>query len=291
MFVGNTGTGKTAVMMNKLRGLDPEAVAACVINMNSFSDAPSLQLQLEGPLEKKSGVRYGPPGSRRCALCLLAPAWLCCCCFLRGVLTWQDICGCLGGDRPSIQSAEPPTPSCRGLGFAHRPRGVGATKQPAPKPTRIQHPPRLVYFIDDLNMPYVDKYDTQSSIELARQMVDYRGWYDKQKILLKEILNCQYAAAMNPTAGSFNITPRMQRHFVTFAVQASGGCGAACKQRGPKTAAEGPRPAQWCWGGFRPAACEHSGALERCRLPSSADLAQAALQCSWRPTPRMPPSR
>ncbi|GBF97683.1 flagellar outer dynein arm heavy chain beta [Raphidocelis subcapitata] len=145
MFVGNTGTGKTAVMMNKLRGLDPEAVAACVVNMNSFSDAPSLQLQLEGPLEKKSGVRYGPPGSRR-----------------------------------------------------------------------------LVYFIDDLNMPYVDKYDTQSAIELARQMVDYRGWYDKQKILLKEILNCQYAAAMNPTAGSFNITPRMQRHFVTFAVQMPG---------------------------------------------------------------------
>jgi dynein heavy chain len=26
-------------------------------------------------------------------------------------------------------------------------------------------------------------------------------------------------ASMNPTAGSFNITPRMQRHFVTFAVQ------------------------------------------------------------------------
>lgn len=33
-----------------------------------------------------------------------------------------------------------------------------------------------MYFIDDLNMPYVDKYDTQSAIELARQMVDYRGW-------------------------------------------------------------------------------------------------------------------
>ena len=27
---------------------------------------------------------------------------------------------------------------------------------------------------------------------------------------------------MNPTAGSFNITPRMQRHFVTFAVQVRG---------------------------------------------------------------------
>lgn len=43
--------------------------------------------------------------------------------------------------------------------------------------------------------------------------------YDKVKILLKEIQSCQYVACMNPTAGSFNITPRMQRHFATFAVQ------------------------------------------------------------------------
>ncbi|KAF6251999.1 flagellar outer dynein arm heavy chain beta [Scenedesmus sp. NREL 46B-D3] len=142
MFVGNTGTGKTAIMMNKLRSMDPEATAYTTINMNSFSDAPSLQVMMEQPLEKKSGVRYGPPGSRR-----------------------------------------------------------------------------LVYFIDDMNMPFVDKYDTQSAIELARQLVDYRGWYDKVKILLKEVMNCQYVACMNPTAGSFNITPRMQRHFVTFAVQ------------------------------------------------------------------------
>lgn len=77
----------------------------------------------------------------------------------------------------------------------------------------------MVYFVDDMNMPQVDKYDTQSSIELLRQMVDYHGWYDKVKIQLKEIINCQMAACMNPTAGSFNITPRMQRHFVTFAVQ------------------------------------------------------------------------
>lgn len=43
--------------------------------------------------------------------------------------------------------------------------------------------------------------------------------YDKVKIVLKEIINCQYVACMNPTAGSFNITPRMQRQFVTLAVQ------------------------------------------------------------------------
>lgn len=82
---------------------------------------------------------------------------------------------------------------------------------------------RLVYFVDDMNMPFVDKYDTQSAIEILRQMIDYNGWYDKVKIVLKEIINSQYCAAMNPTAGSFNITPRMQRQFMTLAVQV-GGC-------------------------------------------------------------------
>lgn len=81
---------------------------------------------------------------------------------------------------------------------------------------------KLVYFVDDMNMPFVDKYDTQSAIELIRQHVDYRGWFDKVKIVLKEVTNTQYAACMNPTAGSFHITPRMQRHFATFAVQMPG---------------------------------------------------------------------
>ena len=142
MFVGNAGTGKTALMRETLRALDSENWCFSTINMNNFMDAPALQVIMEQPLEKKSGVRYGPPGAKR-----------------------------------------------------------------------------MVYFFDDLNMPYVDKYDTQTPIELARQNIDYKGWYDKQKIVLKEVLNCQYMACMNPTAGSFNITPRMQRHFATFAVQ------------------------------------------------------------------------
>ena len=40
---------------------------------------------------------------------------------------------------------------------------------------------RLVYFVDDMNMPFVDKYDTQSAIELMRQSIDYRGWFDKAR--------------------------------------------------------------------------------------------------------------
>ena len=142
MFVGNTGTGKTAIMQSKLSSMDREEVTQCTVSMNSFTEAWDLQPTLEAPLEKKSGMRFGPPGSRR-----------------------------------------------------------------------------LIYFIDDMNMPNKDKYDTQSAIEIIRQYVDYGGWYDKEKILQKEILKCQLCACMNPTAGSFTLTPRMQRHFVTIAVQ------------------------------------------------------------------------
>ena len=42
MFVGNTGTGKTAIMMNKLKSFDTEVMIYQGISMNSFSDAPSL---------------------------------------------------------------------------------------------------------------------------------------------------------------------------------------------------------------------------------------------------------
>ena len=64
----------------------------------------------------------------------------------------------------------------------------------------------------------LDKYDTQSAIALMRQHLDYASWYDISRLTLKTVVNCQYVACMNPTAGSFLINPRLQRHFVTFAV-------------------------------------------------------------------------
>ncbi|XP_020566647.2 dynein heavy chain 11, axonemal-like [Oryzias latipes] len=77
---------------------------------------------------------------------------------------------------------------------------------------------RLIYFIDDLNMPEVDRYGTVQPHTLIRQHLDYSHWYDRQKLALKEIHNCQYITCMNPTAGSFSINPRLQRHFSVFAV-------------------------------------------------------------------------
>ncbi|XP_062322712.1 dynein axonemal heavy chain 11 isoform X2 [Osmerus eperlanus] len=77
---------------------------------------------------------------------------------------------------------------------------------------------KLIYFLDDMNMPAVDSYGTVQPHTLIRQHLDYQHWYDRQRLSLKEIRNTQYVACMNPTAGSFNINPRLQRHFSVFAV-------------------------------------------------------------------------
>ncbi|XP_033374700.1 dynein heavy chain 9, axonemal [Parus major] len=77
---------------------------------------------------------------------------------------------------------------------------------------------RLVYFMDDLNMPEVDAYGTVQPHTLLRQHLDYGHWYDRSRLSLKEISNVQYVSCMNPTAGSFTINPRLQRHFCVFAL-------------------------------------------------------------------------
>lgn len=69
---------------------------------------------------------------------------------------------------------------------------------------------KLVYFIDDMNMPKVDTYGTVQPHTLLRQHLDYNHWYDRTKLILKEIHNVQYVSCMNPTAGSFTINPRLQ---------------------------------------------------------------------------------
>uniref|UniRef100_A0A8D1IYR5 Dynein axonemal heavy chain 11 n=1 Tax=Sus scrofa TaxID=9823 RepID=A0A8D1IYR5_PIG len=76
---------------------------------------------------------------------------------------------------------------------------------------------KMVYFIDDMNMPEVDLYGTVQPHTLIRQHIDYGHWYDRQKVRLKEIHGCQYVACMNPMVGSFTINPRLQRHFTVFA--------------------------------------------------------------------------
>ena len=86
---------------------------------------------------------------------------------------------------------------------------------------RVFGPPtgkKLVFFIDDLNLPYLETYGTQNALSLLRQVMDHRSYFDRSDLgCRKEIVDCQYLAAMNPAAGSFTVTERLQRLFTTFA--------------------------------------------------------------------------
>eukprot|EP01039_Chlorochromonas_danica_P017655 gene17655-21089_t len=79
---------------------------------------------------------------------------------------------------------------------------------------------KLIYFVDDINLPFVETYGTQTPIALMRQHVDHGSWFDRDDVGLKKLItDCQYIACMNHKSGSFTINPRLQRHFVTFACQ------------------------------------------------------------------------
>ncbi|GKT34970.1 Dynein beta chain, ciliary, partial [Aduncisulcus paluster] len=141
LLAGPAGSGKTGILKNRLAQLPEEKFKNVVINLNYFTTTMQLQTIMEGPLEKKAGRTFGPPGQMK-----------------------------------------------------------------------------LIYFVDDLNMAKVDLYGTQAPITLLRQHIDYESWYDRSKLALKEVKNVQYAAALNPLAGSFHINQRLQRHFSLFAV-------------------------------------------------------------------------
>jgi dynein heavy chain len=98
MFVGGAGVGKTQLVRGKLAEL-PDNLASVSVAFNYFTDVTAFQAVLEGPLEKRAGVNYGPPGGRR-----------------------------------------------------------------------------LVYFVDDLNTPRLDAYETAMPISLMRQHLAWGHW-------------------------------------------------------------------------------------------------------------------
>lgn len=92
------GVGKTQLVKGKLAVLSEEQLSL-TISFNYFTDVCTFQKVLESALEKKAGVKYGPPG----------------------------------------------------------------TKQ-------------LIYFIDDINMPKLDPYETAMPISLIRQHLGWGHW-------------------------------------------------------------------------------------------------------------------
>jgi len=64
-----------------------------------------------------------------------------------------------------------------------------------------------IFFADDLNMPKKDDFGSQAPLELLRQWMDYGGWYDKEKIIFKEIIGLLLLGAMAPRSGGTHEIP------------------------------------------------------------------------------------
>ena len=76
---------------------------------------------------------------------------------------------------------------------------------------------RVAIFVDDLNMPKLDRYGSQPPIELLRQYQDFGGFYDREKLFWKLIQNVTICSACAPPGGGRNpVTPRLLRHFAMF---------------------------------------------------------------------------
>lgn len=73
---------------------------------------------------------------------------------------------------------------------------------------------RMLFFVDDLNMPALEIYGAQPPNELLRQIVDQGGYYDTAKMFFKNIKDVVFAAACAPPGGGRSeVTPRLLRHF------------------------------------------------------------------------------
>eukprot|EP01029_Cantina_marsupialis_P009144 TRINITY_DN2137_c0_g5_i1.p1 TRINITY_DN2137_c0_g5~~TRINITY_DN2137_c0_g5_i1.p1 ORF type:complete len:3984 (-),score=1416.37 TRINITY_DN2137_c0_g5_i1:203-12154(-) len=73
---------------------------------------------------------------------------------------------------------------------------------------------KVVIFVDDVNMPQVEEYGAQPPIELLRQFMDYRGFFDREKLFWKDIQDTTMLAGSAPPGGGRNkLTKRFTRHF------------------------------------------------------------------------------
>ena len=62
----------------------------------------------------------------------------------------------------------------------------------------------MFMFIDDLNMPALEKYGAQPPNELLRQVIDQGGFYDVNKLFFKNVQDIVCVSACAPPGGGRN---------------------------------------------------------------------------------------
>ncbi|TYZ68618.1 hypothetical protein PybrP1_002809 [[Pythium] brassicae (nom. inval.)] len=72
----------------------------------------------------------------------------------------------------------------------------------------------VVIFIDDVNLPSVERLGAQPPIELLRQYLEFKGFYDRDKFFWKEVADSVLLAVGGfPGGGRHALCPRFVRHF------------------------------------------------------------------------------
>ena len=75
---------------------------------------------------------------------------------------------------------------------------------------------KAIFFVDDLNMPALEKYGASPPVELLRQLITQRGFFDKKKqpAAFKEIQDVVFIAACGvPGGGRNEVTKRLTSRF------------------------------------------------------------------------------
>lgn len=72
----------------------------------------------------------------------------------------------------------------------------------------------MVIFMDDLNMPQPDVYNSHPPLEIVRELLDSGGFYDTKKLIWKDVVDVTYLAACSPPGGGrSSLNHRLLRHF------------------------------------------------------------------------------